>query len=182
MEAGLRDSIREYQAWLRFRLRRDAVRLEADLPHDESLSLGVCHRFYGKEKELPEAIGRGNGILKGLLPEQEKSKGRTGEREINGRYLALFYGLVGNLYYFKGDFRLAAGYFMRVLDYEWEDLTAWVELLFCLRAIGEFTLFEDGMFGLERIYTEWRGRKEKEGKASLDQETLVRLITPKVDL
>lgn len=169
MDRGLAQDILEYQDWLGFSIRRDRVRLEDNLPHNESLSLGVCHRFYGKEEELKEAIKRGNGILRGLLT-LEKNKG-----DISRRYLYLFYALVGNMYYFKGDFKLSTGYFMKVLDYEREDLTAWVELLFSLRAVGEYDLFEQGIFNLEQVYKGWRESKEKR----MGKEVLVKLIMDK---
>jgi tetratricopeptide (TPR) repeat protein len=165
MDAGLGREILEYQDYLGFSLSRAHIPLEANQAHNECFSLGVCHRFYGREEELEEAIAKGNRILKRLISEHKKE-------DRYETYLELFYAILGNMYYVKGDFRLATGYFMKVLDYAKDDITAWVELLFSLRAMGEFELFEEGIFAIERIYKGWKKNRDD----GLTQNKLILLI------
>jgi len=109
-------------------------------PHDESFPYAMCQKFYGKDEELSEAIEMGKQELCGL-------QGK--------RMRANMYAMIGNLYYIKEDFGMAAGCFMKCLTIERDDITPWIELLFCLRALGEFEVFEEAMFKLEKIAESW---------------------------
>ncbi len=146
---------KELENLIGFSVRRKAVPLELNEPHDESFSYGLCQRFYGRAGELEKAISEANGLLMMLLRENRLDPSKAAHNEIG-----LLYALVGNMYYLLGDYRMSAGYFLRCLSYNKNDITPWIELLFSLRAIGRFELFEKGIFNLEKIYNSWKENPE----------------------
>ena len=154
--------IRKLEQYIGFPLRKKDVTIESKEPHDETFSYGLCQRFYGKEDELKKSIKLGNEILFNLLKNKKDAK-----------QIEMLYSLIGNMYYLSGDFNYAAGYFMKCLSYNKEDISHWVGLLFCLRALGEFELFEKGMFNFEKLNLAWKNDKEKE----LSQEKVMEIIT-----
>jgi len=154
--------IRKLEQYIGFPLRKKDVTIESKEPHDETFSYGLCQRFYGKEDELKKSIKLGNEILFNLLKNKKDAK-----------QIEMLYSLIGNMYYLSGDFNYAAGYFMKCLSYNKEDISHWVGLLFCLRALGEFELFEKGMFNFEKLNLAWKNDKEKE----LGQEKVMEIIT-----
>ena len=146
--------LKKLEAHIGFAAKRKKIPMSAAHPHDETFSYGLCQRYYGKDEELAEAIT----LAKEAIRADQKSW--------------QLYSLIGNLYYIKGDFAMAAGCFMKALSYCRDDITGWVELLFSLRAMGEFELFERGMFDLKRLYYKWQSKKEKE----LSQSLLIAMI------
>jgi len=153
--------IRKLERYAGFPLRKKDVTIESKESHDETFSYGLCQRFYGKENELKKGIKMGNDILRELSKDKKNTK-----------QIEMLYSLVGNMYYLSGRFNYAAGYFMKCLSYNKEDISHWIGLLFCLRAMEEFELFEKGMFNFEKLNLAWKNDKEKE----LSQEKAVDLI------
>lgn len=129
-------------------LTRNSIPFEMNECHDESISFEVCQRFYGKDKELDECILKAKKDLKEMLIN------RQGEIE-------LMHAFIGNLLYLRGDYAEAAGYHMNILSVKREDITPWVELIFCLRGMGKFELFEDAIFSLGWIYNRWKHDPER---------------------
>ena len=111
---------------------------------------------------MKNAINQGNKILSELLKNKKDTK-----------QIEMFYSLVGNMHYMLGDFNYAAGYFMKCLSYNKKDISHWIGLLFCLRVLGEFELFEKGMFNFKGLNLAWKNDKEKE----LTQKKAVEIIT-----
>jgi tetratricopeptide (TPR) repeat protein len=148
---GTAEYIKHLENEIGFEIERPIISFEDKLPHDETFSYNLALRFYGEEKKLKNAIILANKILKTILAENK-----------DARKIHLFYSLIGDMYYVLGNFRLSAGYFMKSLSYNKEDLTSWIGLLFSLRALGNFELFEKGIFDFKRIYYDWKksGRKE----------------------
>lgn len=157
MNYQIMQQIRRLENLIGFPIRRKEVLLELNEPHDETFSYGLCQRFYGKDRELEKAISESNGLLMLMLREQKLDPSRADRKEIER-----LYALVGNMYYLLGDYRMSAGYFLKSLSYNKNDITPWIELLFSLRAIGEFELFEKGIFNLEKIYNSWKENPETE--------------------
>ena len=62
---------------------------------------------------------------------------------------------------------------MKSLSYNREDLTNWIELMFALRAHGNFMEFEGIIFNLEKIYSLWLQDPERE----LKKEKIYELIS-----
>ena len=69
--------------------------------------------------------------------------------------ISVYFSLLGNMHYILGDFDKSVNCFMKSLSYNKEDLTSWVELIFSLRALGEFEIFEKIIFNLEKFYDLW---------------------------
>lgn len=160
--------IRDFEEFLGFKISHLEVTVESGKTHDEKISLAVCHRFFGMEEELKQAIKIGNRVLVDLINEIKR----------NGRYsedIYVFYSLVGNLYYCSGNFKVAAGYFLKSISASKYDIGPVVELLFTLRALGEYDLFEEGMMDFERICLDWRADPRHE----ITQDMFVKLITSK---
>jgi len=162
MDDEMISKIKRLEKYVGFPLRKKDVTIESEESHDETVSYGLCQRFYGKEEELKKGIKLGNKILSNLLKNKKDAK-----------QIEMFYSLIGNMYYLSGDFNYAAGYFMKCLSYNKEDISHWVGLLFCLKALGEFELFEKGMFNFEKLNLAWKNDKEKE----LTQKKAVEIIT-----
>ena len=142
----LSEEIRELEAYIGFSVRRGILTLESKEPYDESFSYGLCQRFYNKDVELDVAIGRTTSILLRMV-------GKSGVDSIQK---ARFFSLLGNMHYLKGDFRSAIGCFMKSLSFGKDDMTPWIELMFALRANGNFGEFEAIAFNLEGIHALWR--------------------------
>lgn len=153
--------IRKLEQYIGFPLEKKEITIESKESHDETFSYGLCQRFYGKEEELRKCIKLGNEILFNLLKNKKDAK-----------QIETLYSLMGNMYYLLSDFKFAAGYFMKCLSYNKNDISHWIGLLFCLRALGEFGLFEKGIFNFERLNLAWKNDKEKE----LGQEKVVEII------
>jgi len=162
MDDEIISKIKRLEDYVGFPLRKKDVTIESKESHDETFSYGLCQRFYGQENELKNAINQCNKILFNLLKDKKDAK-----------QIEMLYSLIGNMYYLSGDFNYAAGYFMKCLSYNKEDISHWVGLLFCLRALGEFELFEKGMFNFEKLNLAWKSDKENE----LSQEKVMEIIT-----
>ena len=119
--------IREFEEHIGQPIQRNPVPLEANESHDETFSYALCLRFYGKEKELENTIGEARKVLKQLL--------RTNNDKKKIEYM---HTLIGDLYYIFGDFKQSAGFYMKNLFYNRNDITPWIGLLFSLRALGHF--------------------------------------------
>ena len=159
--------IRELESYLGFPIGKKDILLESNEPHDEAFSYNLCQRFYGKNDDLKKAIEIANKILKKLLQEYKKDNSQVYLKDIER-----FYSLIGNMYYLLGDFKYAVGYFMKSLSYNKNDISNWVGLLFSLRSIGDFKLFEDGIFNFENLCRAWRDDPGKE----MTQKKVIELI------
>ena len=175
--------IRKLEQYIGFPLEKKEITIESKESHDETFSYGLCQRFYGKEEELKNAINQGNKILFGLLKCQKSKISEHAQEPLvnDGRFLTnkkdakqieTLYSLMGNMYYLLSDFKFAAGYFMKCLSYNKNDISHWVGFLFCLGALGEFELFEKGIFNFEELNVLWRNDPEME----LTQDKLYELI------
>ncbi|MBS1266539.1 MAG: hypothetical protein MAG795_00506 [Candidatus Woesearchaeota archaeon] len=127
---------------------RVEVTLNSSSPHDESISYNIAVNFYGKERELKYAIKEVNSYIKKLLKIGSKKK------------ISLAYSIAGNLFYTKGNYKMATGYFIESIKYNRKDLTNWVELFFAIRAMGKFELFEKCIFNIEAIYDEGQNQTQ----------------------
>lgn len=158
------EKIKELEEFLGFPLSRKGVRLEDNLPHDESVSYGLCQRLYGNPEDIKKAINRLTCIIIGL----KKIKGNNNLEE----QIAFFFSVLGDLYYLEKDFDKAINCFMKALSYNREDITNWAGLIFSLRSHGEFKIFEEMIFRFEEIYIKWREDKSNE----MDQKKLKELL------
>lgn len=154
---SMQQEVQELEADIGFPVRRERLSPAGRKPYDESFSYTLCQRFYGKEEELERAIRKTTTIIIHLLQEKEDT----------GRRAALFFALLGNMYHLKGDFRRAAGCFMKALGHDREDMTFWIELMFSLRANGDVREFEAIIFNLENVYESWR--REAEGELTRER-------------
>jgi tetratricopeptide (TPR) repeat protein len=152
--------MRDIEILLGMKASRKRLVFDDQEPHDESFSYGLCCRFYGDEKTLNDAIVIGNRELRDMI-------GKATPKE-----LADGFAMVGNIHYLLGNFSQAAGYFMQGLNYDREDITLWVEFLFCLRAMGKFGLFERAIFNLGPLIKAWANNPAQE----LTQKKAVELI------
>ena len=91
-------------------------------------------------------IKKANHILKCLI----NSKVHPLDKK-NYHFFSIFYSLIGNMYYISKDYNVSAGYFIKSVSYSPDDINPWCELIFSLRAIGEFKIFEDIIFNLKHI-------------------------------
>ncbi|MFW9873756.1 MAG: tetratricopeptide repeat protein [Candidatus Thorarchaeota archaeon] len=163
----IRSEIKEFESYLGFPIEKKDILLESNEPHDETFSYTLCQRFYGKNDDLKKAIKIADRILKKLLWEYKKDNSQVYLKDIE-----TFYSLIGNMYYLLGDFKYAIGYFMKSLSYNKNDISNWVGLLFSLRSLGDFKLFEEGIFNFEKLCLAWRNDPEKE----MTQKKVVGLI------
>ena len=179
----IQTEIKKLEEFIGFPIKKREVTLESNESHDETFSYGLCQRFYSKEGELKKAINDGNEILSELLKCQKSKISEHAQEPLvnDGRFLTnkkdlkqieIFYSLIGNMHYLLSDFKYATGYFMKCLSYNKNDISHWVELLFCLRAMGEFELFERGMFEFEKVVKSWQSSSERE----MDQEIVIGMI------
>ena len=157
MEESLAKDIIGFRDSLGFELRKRHTPFEAGQPHDETISMALCQRFYGKDEELKKATEEAERIFSLLLAEHMATK-----RENLLPYLELFSEVLGDMHYTAGEFKAAAECFMKTLSYNRRDITPWVELLFSLRCMGEFRLFERGIFNLEKLCRLWQNSKSSE--------------------
>ena len=150
MESETLKNIQGLERFIGFSIGRKVITYGQNEPHDEIFSYNLCLRFYDDEEGLRKAITDSVSILK-MLIEHAKATRDPGTLE----KIAHFCSLIGNMHYLAGDFGLSAGYFMKSLSYNKKDLTSWIELLFSLRALEEFNLFEKGIFNLEKLSSSW---------------------------
>ncbi len=130
-------------------IHREPIALESGQAHDDTFSYCLCQRYYDNPVGLSEAINLGNQAIAWAL----RNKGPN---------LAKLYEFVGDMLYLKGDCRMAAGYFMKALTYSRSDINPWINLLFSLRSIGEFDLFEEAVFNFDSVYRAWEVSREPE--------------------
>lgn len=169
MDVKIKSEIKELESYLGFQIEKKDIFLESNEPNDETFSYGLCQRFYGKENELKKAINTADKILAQLL-----------QKRGNPDYIKqieMFCSLIGNMHYLLGDFKYSAGYFMKSLSYNKNDISEWVGLLFSLRSIGEFELFEKAIFNFEKLCLLWKNDHDRE----MTQKKVVELIK-KVDV
>jgi len=152
------DTMMELERLIGFSIERAIIPLELNEAHDETFSYRLCQRFYNKDEELKQAILLGKQALGEL-------------RNAGSRKVGLMYSLIGNMYYILGDFNTSAGYSLRSLSYQQSDITPLIELLFSLRAIGEFELFDDAMFNFSQVY-----KQLHENKGDLGQQEFCRIV------
>ena len=164
MITNIKSNIKELEDYIGFPINRKEITLESKEPHDETFSYGLCQRFYGKENELKRAISSANKILAQLL---QKRNDPAYTKQIE-----MFYSLIGNMYYLSGDLKYAIGYFMKSLSYNKNDISDWIGLLFSLRGLGKFGLFEKGIFKFNELCTMWSTYSKRE----LTQEVVIELI------
>lgn len=158
---GLDKKIASLEKFMGFRIKKERILAGSEKPFDETFSYNLCQRFYGKEKELMLAIKTGNEILLELI-------GRGGRKQV----LCWMYSLVGNMYYILGKFETSTGYFMKVLSLDREDISGWMELMFSLRAMGKFEMFEKIDFNIELLSRLWAEDRENE----MNRERLVEIL------
>ncbi|MBL7056091.1 hypothetical protein ISS07_04220 [Candidatus Woesearchaeota archaeon] len=144
MLTEIKTKIEDLESFIGFPVRRVLVTPAAKNPHDETLSYNLALRFYKKREEIEEAIIKVEAILVGLMNSGAESED-----------ISVYFSLLGNMHYILGDFDKSVNCFMKSLSYNKEDLTSWVELIFSLRALGEFEIFEKIIFNLEKFYDLW---------------------------
>lgn len=159
--------LKKLEEYLGFSVLRDETTLELGEPHNESVSYAACQRFWGREEGIAYAIGEASGIADMLIRARKDYRTLRYDNTIE-----CLFSLMASLFYMKGDFSNAAGCLIKCLSIRKTDVTHWVELLFNLRAMGEFRLFEKGIFNFERLVRSWIGDSSK----VLTQEKVIRLI------
>lgn len=146
--------IAELERGLGFPVRRVETTDETRRSHDETFSYDLCQRFLGKEEELERAMRRLTRILLALsektVPDEEERKRR-----------GFCYSLLGNMHYMRREFLKSIGCFMKALDDNRRDMTGWIELMFAVRAHGDFETFERIIFNLDCVYETWRNSGEE---------------------
>ncbi|MBI2134845.1 hypothetical protein HYU09_02565 [Candidatus Woesearchaeota archaeon] len=140
----IESQINELENYLGFSTNRLEINLESKW--NEIFSYDLLQRFYNKDDELKTAINKAINILTMLI------KSNNG----NNKQISDHFSLLGNMYYIMGDFNKSIGCFMKSLSYNKNDLTGWVELMFSIRAYGDFRIFEDIIFNLEKAYRLWK--------------------------
>ena len=144
--------INELENYLGFSTNRLEITLDSKWAQNEIFSYDLLQRFYNKDDELKIAIGKTTKILKKLVESDNT----------NNKQVSNCFSLLGNMHYILGDFNRSIGCFMKSLSYDKNDLTSWVELMFALRSNGNFTVFEDLMFNIEKIYFLWKNDPARE--------------------
>ncbi len=150
--------IKELEEYLRFPVKRVIVKLDYETPHDEAFSYAICQRFFNKPDQLKTAMQLGNKALNQLLKKEDYIQ------------ISHLFALVGNMYYLQEKYKISAGYFLKSINYNKKDLTSWIELIFSIRAMGDFDTFDKCIFNLKKLYT--LGQREEE----ITQQTLLKLI------
>ncbi|MBT3407261.1 hypothetical protein HN415_01115 [Candidatus Woesearchaeota archaeon] len=149
MEEIIELKINEFENYLGFSIKKQSIPLELNQPHDEHLFYNLSIKFYDKKDELNKTIKKTKEILNLLIKTKQ-----------NKHIIETYYSLLGNLYYINAQFNNAAGCFMKCLTINKNDITSWIELLFTLRCMGKFKLFEKGIFNFEKIYKIWQNDSE----------------------
>ena len=167
MITNIQSEIKELEDYIGFPVKRKEITFEAKESHDETLSYGLCQRFYGKDKELKIAIKKTENILINLI-----------KFGYNKKKIALFFSLLGDMYYIEGDFNRSINCFRKALSYNKVDITNWVGLIFSLRAIGEFKLFENGIFNFKELCTACKHNISDEFTKEEFTELLKKIISP----
>lgn len=153
-------NIKELQHQIGFYPSREIKTLEAGEPHDETFSYQLARDFYNNEKALEKPIS----LTKKIIYETQY--------KLDFDKLTIFYSLLGDMYYIYGDFSKSLGCYMNALSYNRKDLASWVGLMFSLRALGEFELFEKIIFNLEQVYNKWVEHKS----VVMDKNILLQLL------
>jgi tetratricopeptide (TPR) repeat protein len=126
---------------------------DSEETHDEKFA-NLCHRFAGKEGDIEETITLATRILS---RETKAARPTLSKREIS-----LLFSILGTLYYLQEHYEKSIGCFMKALSWYKEDMVPWIELMFAIRAHGEYGIFEDILFNIERMYAEWKRNSGKE--------------------
>jgi len=134
-----------------FPIRRKTIEPGSKDSYDETFSYLLCQKYYNHPEQLKKAITLATKSLK-----ETKNP--------------LMYSLIGNMYYIAKDYKMSAGCFMKSLSYSRNDVTPLIELLFALRAIGEFEIFEKGILNLDRLY-------EKCERSEITQEWFTKIVS-----
>jgi tetratricopeptide (TPR) repeat protein len=163
MEQKIIIKINELEKIIGFSLKFKNITLKSKESHDESFSYGLSMRFYNKNNELIKTIIKTKQLLY-LVKKRKKSDKITIES---------LYSLIGNMYYILGNYSISAGYFMKCITLNKKNITFWIELLFSLRAMGEFELFEKGIFNLEKMILDWDKSSKKK---KLNKNNFLKLI------
>lgn len=165
MIKNIQSDIKELEDYIGFPIKRKEITLESNESYDETLSYNLCQRFYGKDKELTVAIKKTEEILIEIIETNKKDNKQKKE-------IALFFSLLGDMYYLASDFNKSINCFMKALSYNKIDITNWVGLMFSLRANGNIKIFEESIFNFEYIYNAWR----RDPSNKMDQEKIYELI------
>jgi len=182
LTAKIRAEIMDLENYLGFPIKRREITLKSKQPHDETFSYGLCQRFYGKEKELQRAIKITTGILVELVKQHDKLTKqhaiRYDKSNGSGKQIALFFSLLGDMHYIASDFTRSTNCFMKALSYNKTDITNWAGLMFSLRAIGEFEIFEDLIFNFEKVCRAWQKEKPRKNNSEdeLDQQKISEIV------
>lgn len=164
MDEKIIKEIKSLEKYLGFEIRKKSISLKSEQPYNEAFSYSLCQKFYRKEKELKKCIEHSKKILHKLLSKKNRS--------LYKEKIEHFYSLIGNMYYLLGDFNNSAGFFMKCLSFNKDDLSHWIELLFSLRALGEIDLFEKGIFNFKELCIAWKNDSDQQ----LTQRKVVQLI------
>jgi len=161
MTADIQTDIKKLEEYIGFPIKRKEIMFDLNEPHDEAFSYGLCQRFYGKENELNIAIKKTEKIIINITKQDElKNK------------ISIFFSLLGDMYYLESDFARSINCFMKALNFNKEDITNWVGLMFSLRAYGEIDIFENLIFNFEDIYYTWK----KDTGSEMNQEKIYELM------
>ncbi len=147
-------------------IKRIEFSLASKGPYDEVFG-NLCHRFYGQEKEIKKAT-----ILTTRLILNATTAHAYSQREIS-----LLFSLLGTCHYLQEHYTKSIGCFLKALSWYREDMTPWIELMFAIRASGEYTIFESILFNLEPLYLQWKSDSASE----LDREKLLDMIDSLMD-
>jgi hypothetical protein len=134
------------------------VGIDSDIRENTLYSYHLCIRFYGDEIKLRK-----------LAAAARKAFSQTDDVRLKMNLCAL----LGNIHHLLGDYGTAAGYFIETLSYTKEDVTAWIELLFCLRDMGHFKTFQAAVFNLEKLYEQW----QKDPEVKMTQGLFMEMIS-----
>jgi len=158
----LQDEIKELESYLGFLIIRVELTPKSKTLWDEGFSYKLCQRFYNNKEELEIAIKKTTNILLNLPISKRDPK-----------IIAVFYSLLGNMYYLLEDFNKSIGCFMKSLNYNKNDLSSWIELAFSLRSLEEFDLFEKIIFNLDNIFYSWK----QDSSSKLTKEKILELVS-----
>ncbi len=148
---SIRENIKELEEYIGFPIKRKVVTLEDEEPYDETFSYGLSQKFYGNKQELKRLTVISNEIL-------VSANGNQNNEQIGKQKLSNLYSFAGNIYYLLGDYQTSLGYFAKSIITYPEDITPWFELIFNLRSLREFSLFETVQLNFGKVIYAYRGK------------------------
>ena len=87
-------------------------------------------------------------------------------------FIALFFSLLGDMYYLAADYTKSTNCYMKALSYSKTDITNWIGLMYSLRADGKIDIFEDLIFNFSKVGILWK----KDNEIELNQDKLLELL------